>query len=53
MHVQQAICAIRQKGLKETCDMLLRTEEEHEMKLQDPNLRAEFASKGQDKARLE
>ena len=53
MHVQQAISAIRQKGLKDAYDRLLRTKKEREMKLQDANLQAEFASEGQDKARLE
>ena len=52
MHVQQAISAIRQKGLKEAYDRLLRTEKEHDTKLQDANLQTEFASEGQDKARL-
>ena len=53
MHVQQAISAIRQKGIKEAYDRLLRTKKEHKMKLQDANLQAEFASEGQEKDRLE
>ena len=52
MHVQQAISAIRQKGLKDTYDRLLRTKKENETKLQDANLQAEFASEGQDKPTL-
>ena len=50
MHVQQAISAIRQKGLKHAYNRLLRTKKEHKTKLQDANLQAEFASEGQDKA---
>jgi len=53
MHVQQAISAIRQKGLEDTYDRLLRTNKEHKMKLQDANFQAEFVSEGQDKAHLE
>ncbi len=52
MHVQQAISAIRQKGLKDAYDRLLRTKKEHEMKLQDANLQVDFASEGQEKTRL-
>ena len=47
MHVQQAISAIRQKGLKDAYDRLLRTKKERETKLQDANLQAEFASESQ------
>ena len=39
-------------GLKEAYDGLLRTEKEHQMKLQDANLQAQFESEGQDKAHL-
>ena len=53
MHVKQAISAIRQKGLEDAYDRLLRTKKEHETKLQDANLQAEFASEGQDKACFE
>ena len=52
MHFQEAINAIRQKGLKDAYDRLLRTKKEHKTKLQDANLQEEFASEGQDKACL-
>ena len=52
MHVQQAISAIRQKGLEDAYERLLTTEKECEMKLQDANFQVEFASESQDKARL-
>ena len=53
MHIQQAISAIRQKGLEDTKDRLLRTKKELETKLQDVNLQVDFASEGQEKAHLE
>ena len=55
MHVQQAISAIsaiRRKGLKDNYERLLRTDKEHQTKLQDANLQVEFAPEGQDKAHL-
>ena len=52
MHVQQAISAIRQKGLKDAYNRLLRTKKERETKLQDGNLQVDFASEGQEKACL-
>ena len=53
MHVQQAISAIRQKGLKDAYDRLLGNKKEHKTKLQDANLQVDFASEGQEKAFLE
>ena len=52
MHVPQAISAIRQKGLKDAYNRLLRTDKEREMKLQDVKLQVDFASEGPEKARL-
>ncbi len=53
MHVQQAISAIRQKGLKDAYNGPLRTRKEHKTKLQDANLQVDFASEDQEKAHLE
>ena len=52
MYIQQAISAIRQKGLEDTNDRLLRTKKELETRLQDVNLYVDFASEVQEKACL-
>ena len=52
MHVQQAISAIRHKGLEDAYNRLLRTKKERETKLQDANHEEDLASEGPQKARL-
>ena len=52
MHVQQAISAIRQKGLKEAYNRLLKTKKECKMKLEEATLNSEFSPKGQEMTHL-
>ena len=52
MHVQQAISAIRQKGLKEAYKRLLKLKKECKVKLKEATLHSEFAPEGQDMTHL-
>ncbi len=48
MHVQQAISAIRRKGLQEAYKRLLKTKKECKAKLKEATLHVEFAPEGKD-----
>ena len=53
MDKQYSGSAIRQKGLEDDYDRLLRTKKEGKTKLQDADLQVDFALEGKDKACLE
>ena len=48
MHIQQAISAIRQKGLEEAYKRLLKTKKECKAKIEEVTLHVEIAPEGQD-----